>query len=257
MAGYSSRCVLGRACLAADSERCNALCTPYVAMHGSNGLGGRVALAGVPERYRYTTLLSSPVRADKPDLYTLLDDVARSYSRQFDPIEALTIKSLYLYSAAPGTGKTTSAAALLNEWLITHYIGSLKRNLAPIERPAYFLDVNAWQGDYNAFNRPRVPDEIAEPAAAAYYQAQLIARAVPFLVLDDVGVREASTPFRADLHTLINDRVTNGLVTVYTSNIRLSDMDTLFDGRLSDRMREMTIEITFKGASKRGIGGGR
>ncbi|WP_309244784.1 DNA replication protein [Cohnella silvisoli] len=165
----------------------------------------------------------------------------------------MPVKSLYLYSATPGTGKTTTAAALLNEWLTVNYIGSLQRNRQADERPAYFLDVNAWQTDYNAFNRPRVPDEIAAPAAARYYAAQRIAQTVPFLVADDLGVRDASEAFRADLHTVINARVAAELPTVYTSNIPLAELGSLFDRRLADRVRDLCVEFTFVGESKRGL----
>ncbi|GMK47594.1 hypothetical protein PghCCS26_47240 [Paenibacillus glycanilyticus] len=125
--------------------------------------------------------------------------------------------------------------------------------MQPLERPAYFLDVNEWQTDYNAFNRPRVPDEIAAPAAARYYTAQRTAMAAPFLVADDIGVRDASEAFRADLHTVINARVAGGLPTVYTSNIPLAELGTLFDRRLADRVRDLCGELTFKGESKRGM----
>jgi DNA replication protein DnaC len=181
-----------------------------------------------------------------------LADYVATFTRQFDG-DASAVKSLYLYSATPGTGKTTTAAALINEWLAVHYIGSLRRGIAPTERPAYFLDINAWQTDYNAFNRPRVPEEIAAPAAARYYAAQRIALSVPFLVADDIGVRDATESFRADLHTVINARVAAELPTVYTSNIKLAELNTLFDRRLADRVRDMCVELTFVGESKRGM----
>lgn len=208
--------------------------------------------AGVPSKYRAITLANSPVRENQTDIYGLIDDYAATFTRQFgegDP----PIKSLYLYSREPGTGKTTTAAAVLNAWLITHYLGSLKRRLTPLERPAYFLDVNAWQTDYNTFNRPRVPEDVAAPAAARYYGAQRIGETVSFLVLDDIGVRDATEGFRADLHTLINARVAGGLATVYTSNLPLSEAAALFDRRLYDRMRDKCIELTFGGESKRGL----
>jgi DNA replication protein DnaC len=196
-------------------------------------------------------LQTSPARAGQPEVYAALTDYVGTFARQFGGVDR--VKSLYLYSAEPGTGKTTTAAALLNEYLIVHYIGSVKRGLQPQQRPIYFVDVNAWQTDYNAFNRPRVPDSIAEPAAGRYYSTQRAAMTVDYVVLDDIGVRDASDAFRADLHTVINSRVTAGLPTVYTSNIAMSELATLFDRRLADRIRDMTIELTFKGESKRGI----
>lgn len=231
-------------------------------MMGLNGAGGRSGAANVPEAYRLMTLANSPARGSQAKIYALAEQYASTFVRQFGPdAEGNTqIKSLYLYSREPGTGKTTTAAALLNAYLIAHYIGCIKRGLPPQERPAYFLDVNAWQTEYNTFNRPRVPEDIAAPAAARYYTAQRIAQVVPFLVADDIGVRDASEAFRADLHTVINSRVADGLPTVYTSNIPLrpakglpDELAALFDRRLADRVRDLCGELTFTGESRRGM----
>jgi DNA replication protein DnaC len=249
---HANKCVLKTVCTLAGSDKCNALCPSYIALHGHSGSGGRIAAAGVPDDYRLLTVKTSPARAAQAEAYALIDRYVATFSRQFDEGEP-RIKSLYLVSESPGTGKTTTASAVLNEWIITHYIGSLRRNRQPSERPAYFLDVNAWQTDFNTFNRPRVPEEVAAPAAERYYHALSLAQTVPFAVLDDIGVRDASEAFRGDLHVIINARVTNALPTVYTSNHGIAELERIFDRRLADRVRDMTVEITFVGESKRGM----
>lgn len=222
-------------------------------MHGFNGAGGRVVAAGLPESYRNITLTNSPARADQADIYRLLTDYAATFGRQFEAA-ADRIKSLYLYSREPGTGKTTTAAALINAWLVATYIGSARRGLTVQATPAYFLDVNVWQSDYNEFNRPRVPDHIAEPAAARYYRSQQLATAAAFVVLDDIGVRDATDGFRADLHRIVNSRTAADMPTVYTSNVPMSELHTVFgERRLADRVRDMCVELSFKGGSKRGM----
>ncbi|MCG7407743.1 DNA replication protein [Paenibacillus sp. ACRRX] len=248
----ASNCILARVCKLAGTAQCTRLCSSYIAMHGYSGDGGRVGAANVPADYRKVALTNSPARGDQPEAYQIADAYAATFARQFDP-DAERIKSLYLFSREPGTGKTTTAIALLNEWLTIHYIGSLQRDKQPLQRPAYFFDVNEWQELYNQFNRPRVPNDIAELASREYYRRMEHARLTPFVVMDDIGVRECSEGFRGDLHAIINHRVTNGLVTVYTSNVTIEDLQSVFDRRLADRIRDMCGVVQFKGESKRGL----
>lgn len=68
-----------------------------------------------------------------------------------------------------------------------------------------------------------------------------------------IGVRGATEAFRSYLHAIINYRTTNGLPTVYTSNLPIEDMAQVFDDRLYDRMRDQCAVLHFEGGSKRGI----
>jgi DNA replication protein DnaC len=244
------RCILAATCTLANTPSCVKICPHLVALHSN---GGRHTNAGLPSEYALTTLQTSPVRVEQTKIYERLTKYVATFTRQFEASDT-TIKSVYLWSTAPGTGKTTTASALLNSYLVTHYIGSLQRGLTPATRPVYFLDVNEWQSIYNEFNRPRVPDHIAEPAAAKYYRMLDYAKSAEFAVLDDVGVRDCTEGFRGDLHSVVNHRVTNGLPTVYTSNLPLQELPSVFgEQRLYDRIRDQTIEFLFEGESKRGI----
>ena len=244
------RCILAPHCANAGGPKCNALCGAWIGVHGHDGRGGRAAAAGLPADYARYTLANSPARTEQPKAYRNVELYAHTFARQFETETGADkrIKSLYLYSAEPGTGKTTTAAALVNEYITHHYIGAIKRGIQPEERPAYFLDLNAWQ---TAYNLATMTDNAAELAAV---QAQMrIAASVPFCVLDDVGVRSATESFRAMLHTIVNARMMAGLPTVYTSNVLLADLSTVFDRRLADRVRDMCVEVRFEGESKRGL----
>ncbi|MEI2356111.1 DNA replication protein [Mesobacillus zeae] len=259
-----NKCVLSGRCKLACSPQCTDQCSAFIAMHGLSGAGGRVGAAGLPQDYRLVTLSNSPARTEQAKIYAKINDYVATFDRQFEE-GAERIKSLYLYSESPGTGKTTTAAAILNEWLTVHYVGSLQRGVQPMQRPAYFLDVNSWQTDYNNFNRPKVPDNIAEPAAKRFYTAMENAKHAPMAVLDDIGLRDCTDGFRGDLHAIINHRVTNAKPTIYTSNLPIKYMDTkvatlmpydLIDvfgeERLADRMRDQCAVLSFGGGSFRG-----
>jgi len=247
---FSSRCLLRAPCNKRDGAECSKLCASFIAMHGLNGTGGRVNAANVPDAYRLLLLATSPAREGQPEAYGLAAAYSATFTRQFGPdAEGQTqIKSLYLYSREPGTGKTTTAAALLNEYLTVHYIGSIKRGLQPLERPAFFLDVNEWQTLYNL---AVMTDD--ETDMERFKAEMRTAMTTPFVVLDDIGVRDCSAAFRGYLHGVINHRVANALPSVYTSNVPMRELDVLYDKRLSDRVREQCPEIAFKGESKRGM----
>lgn len=237
-------------CILADKRKdgcaeCNPRCQHRIALVGLNGDGGRVAAANLPKEYRHITLANSPARTEQAKVYTALE-------RYADLFTGGTEKSAYLWSESPGTGKTTSAAALAIEWITRQYIGALRKGEQPAQLLAYFLDVNAFQRLYTGFTRGGIPKEVAEKNSAIYYQQMAAAERAPFAVFDDIGVRSDTEGFRGDLHAVINYRVTNGLPSVYTSNLPIKEMATVFDARLYDRIRDNCGEIHFEGASKRG-----
>ncbi|QDX93589.1 DNA replication protein [Brevibacillus laterosporus] len=246
-------CILREPCRqSTDPTACTRLCPSFIAMHGASGIGGRVAAACIPSDYAFVTVETAPPRVDQRGIYTNIERYITTFIRQFND-DSERIKSLYLFSYEPGTGKTTTAVAIANAYLTTHYIGSIQRGLQPLQRPVFFLDVNEWQTLFNQFNRPRVPDHVAEPASGKYYEWMKHATNAPFVVLDDIGVRDATDAFRGDLHTIINHRVTNRMPTVYTSNLPMDELAEVFDERLADRVRDQCAQLMFYGESKRGL----
>lgn len=219
---------------------CTHLCPHRIALMGLDGRGGRTANAGLPKDYRGVTLGNSPAKDDQAKIYTALERYKNTFGGE-------DTKSLYLWSESPGTGKTTTASALLNAWIAEDYLGSIKRGEQPKQLSAVFLDVNAFQTDYNLATMTN-DDEAMERIGAKIKRVQ----SAPFAVLDDIGVRDATDAFRAYVHAVINYRVTNGMPTVYTSNLPIAEMAKVFDARLYDRMRDQCGEIHFAGESKRG-----
>jgi DNA replication protein DnaC len=243
---HANNCILASRCKLANTDACNRQCSAFIAMHGYSGTGGRVANAGTPADYRLLTVQTSPARAEQAKLYATIEKYTATFERQFEA-DGARIKSLYLWSESPGTGKTTTAIAVLNEWLIAHYLGSLKRNRQAAQVPAYFLDVNAFQTDYNLATMTN--DEAGMESIRATIKR---VQTAPFAVLDDIGVRSASEAFRSYVHAIVNYRTANGLPTVFTSNLPIEEMAVVFDARLYDRMRDMCAVLHFSGESKRG-----
>ncbi|MEH7246526.1 ATP-binding protein [Neobacillus niacini] len=243
---HANNCILSSRCKLAGTSDCNRQCPHFISLHGYSAKGGRVANANTPADYRLITLATSPARDSQAKVYATLEKYIPTFERQFEP-DGDRIKSLFLWSESPGTGKTTTAIAVLNEWMIAHYLGSLKRNRQAAQTPAYFLDVNAFQTDYNLATMTN--DDAAMGSIKATIQR---AQQAPFAVLDDIGVRSASEAFRSYVHAIVNYRTANGLPTIFTSNLPIEEMAVVFDARLYDRMRDMCAVLPFSGESRRG-----
>src|SRR5690625_439523 len=219
---------------------CTRLCPHRIALHGLDGKSGRIGNAGLPADYRGITLVNSPAREGQAKNYELLERYVETFSRG-------GVKSLYLWSESPGTGKTTTASALISEWIARDYLGAIKRGEQPRQFSAYFLDVNALQTSYNLATMTN-DDEAMKRIGAIIKRAQ----DAPFAVIDDIGVRSASEAFRAYVHAVINYRVTEGKPTVYTSNLPITEMANVFDARLYDRIRDQCGVLHIDGKSRRG-----
>jgi DNA replication protein DnaC len=254
MATNEKNCILGHgACNFAGQEgTCNRLCFSFIQMHGVSGDTGRVGTGNTPRSHRLSTTANTNVRQRQENAYRVIDKYLK---RLFEPRDLKDEQlSLYLYSENPGTGKTSTASAILNTYIVKSFINASKKGETPHHFPAYFLDANEWQTIYNEATRQNVPKEIAEDAWEKYYNMKKIAETVPFLVLDDVAVRTITEGHRGDLHSLINHRVNNCMPTVYTSNIPISRLPEVFgEERLFDRMRDQTLELDFEGNSQRGM----
>lgn len=210
-------------------------------------INGRIDAAKLPRDYRDITLTTSPVRESQAQIYSKLDEYATTFRRIYDDTDSRRIKSIYLYSESPGTGKTTTAAALVNQFIITSYLGALKQGKQPPLKPAYFLDLNELQSSFN------LGTQIRDEAALKQFRKSIqIASQAPFVAIDDIGVRNATEAFRGHVHTIINARCANGLPTVYTSNVTIDELATIFDARLADRVRDQCAAFAFVGRSKRG-----
>jgi DNA replication protein DnaC len=243
---HASNCILSSRCKLANSAQCNRTCGHYISLHGLSSNGGRLANASAPTDYKLLTLANSPARANQAQVYATIEKYVATFERMFDP-EAPRIKSLYLVSESPGTGKTTTAIAVMNEWIIASYLGAKKRGIQVPLVPAVFLDTNAFQTDYNLATMTN------DDAAMVKIKSTILrVQAAPFAVLDDIGLRSASEAFRSYVHAIVNYRTANGLPTIFTSNLPIEEMAVVFDARLYDRMRDMCAVLHFGGESKRG-----
>ena len=202
----------------------------------------RYEAAGIPKGYRDIYLDNSPAREDQAEIYSLLESYVKTFTA-----DGVRIKSLYLYSASPGNGKTTSAAVLANEYIRRRFMYLASKGRTIPEVLALFMDVNDVQTRYNMASMSNDDEEMARIVADIKRYST-----APFLICDDLAVRGASESFRSLIHAVINERNTAELPTIYTSNVHISDLSSVFDARLADRIGDMAAVLQFSGSSKRG-----
>lgn len=246
-------CILRGLCSLAGTERCTKMCPYFISLHGASGKGGRVGVS-IPQEYRKFTVADNPVRSSQEAIFKKLDVYVQSFERMFiEPVKPKDyIKNLYLWSEEPGTGKTATASAVANDWQAVHYVGHLQRQLTPPDDAVYFLDCAEFQQLFTQFTRGNVSLDIGQKASTSYYQMMEKAKKSSMLVMDDIGARSSTEAFRHDLHAIINHRYAKKLPTVFTSNVPITQLTDIFDKKLMDRVRDLTLELKFSGTSKRG-----
>lgn len=230
-------CPLSKHCkLAGNEKHCTDKCNAYISIMS------RFNNTDVQRDYRNIFIDNSVARESQLKIYRLLDEYIKTFNKT-----NVRIKNLYLYSANAGTGKTTTAVAILNEYVRRRfmYYVSNKKNVS--ETLALFLDINEFQTEYNLSSMSNDSDSMNDIKDMIIRYSE-----VEFLVIDDVGVRSSTDSFRALVHSIINSRVTNALPTVFTSNVRLDELNLVFDERLQDRIKDQCLVLNFEGESKRG-----
>jgi len=238
------------------AKTCNSPCPAFIQLQGLDGNGGKQRECGIPSEYRQTDLETSRCREDQSHIYRDLEKYVGTFKKAFNikrNDKENRLKDLFFYSIETGTGKTTTACALANEFLQYSYLRSVMlEEPDAFKDPIYFLDVPQLQYLYLQANRGGTPQDIREEASRKYYNMLGKAKKSRLVVFDEMALRDVSEAFRGDIHELINHRAVENLTNIYTSNLPLKDMLDIYDRRLWDRIRHYCIEFNFIGESKRG-----
>ena len=128
-------------------------------------------------------------------------------------------KGLYLWSKTTGSGKTFLACCLARSLLMKYDL-----QMRFITAPDYISVV----GD--SYKRDRGELDSSE----VYRECKL-------LVLDDIGAQADKDWQRQELFRLINKRMEDGNVTIYTSNMSTDNLNV--DARTRDRIVKVSVEL--------------
>lgn len=235
----------------------NLNCYPRVFLYGLKGNGGIWKATGVPKKYRKCTIDNLPFEEENPKPYALCHKYAENI------VINVLEKNLNLYICSKatsnnplgtGVGKTTLACSLLNHFTVEICREYLKGNYKEIfsnSNPSLFVKCSDFQNYYNALFRGT--DDQKTEASVIYYGLKSRMKNVPLLVMDDIGIRNASEGFLNELYEVIDARVGDELTTFYTSNVPLNELDTLLDARVMSRISENTTPIIMGGKDRRSV----
>ncbi|ACV62711.1 hypothetical protein Dtox_1865 [Desulfofarcimen acetoxidans DSM 771] len=208
-------------------------------------------MAEIPKACARATFDSIPFTRDNPQAAIAVKEYCKDISRKV--AEGI---GFYFFSVpdksnpkGTGNGKTTAACTILNEFIVARTIEHMQHKRLIAEIPGYFVNVSKFQNAYN--KQFRGPRDMQEEASLTYYRLKELMIVVELLVMDDIGIRDATDAFKNEFYEVIDERVSEGRATIYTSNEPLSRVAELLDVRITSRIEGSTLPITFKGADKR------
>ena len=189
------------------------------------------------------SLMSLKQRQHRP-LRLDADGTDRSEFNRLKSIEdniekfAETGTNLYIHSPISGNGKTEWSLRLLQSYIGKVWFKSdLRCRVLFINVPRYLLSLK---------------DSISSPSEYVDHIKKNIFTA-DIVVFDEIGIK-AATPFEFEnLLNFINTRIDMGKSNIYTSNLTAQELNDRLGSRLYSRILNMSVDIEFKGADKRGL----
>lgn len=146
--------------------------------------------------------------------------------------------NLFIYSANPGTGKTSWAVRLIQAYLNIIWPGSdlvCRALFVSVPRLLIAIKENiVTKNDYATF----VKENILE--------ADLV-------VWDDIGAQLGTEFENNQLLSFIDSRIVAGKANVYTSNLNKAQLIATIGDRLTSRVFNLSTIIQFQGTDKRGV----
>ena len=182
---------------------------------------------GIPAQFRNAEVEKFDFGIYGVDL-TKLQKIVEEYCKQFKVVRK-SGKGLYLWSATAGSGKTYLSCCILRTLILQN--GIQGRFITAVD---YLAAVG------KSYEKGR---ERGETDPSAVY------RTCPVLVLDDLGTQKTGEWQEQELFRLIDTRLSNGLVTLITSNLPPENLNLNF--RIVDRILKSSIVLQMPEVSVR------
>lgn len=146
--------------------------------------------------------------------------------------------NLYIHSPISGNGKTEWALRLLQSYVSKIWFKSdLRCRVLFINVPRYLISLK---------ESITTPSEYVDHVKKHIFDADIV-------VFDEIGIKAATTFEFENLLNFINTRIDLGKSNIYTSNLTAQELNERLGSRLYSRILNMSVDIEFKGADKRGL----
>lgn len=147
-------------------------------------------------------------------------------------------EGLYIWSSNTGNGKTSWACKIMGYYFRKIAFSSgLENEGLYIYLPTFLDDLR------NSYSNP----------SPEFDKELEMVKGCKLLIIDDIGAERVTEWVRERIVSIINTRSSNGLCTIYTSNLSLKGLtDKLGDDRISSRIKGSVTEINLLGKDNRG-----
>ena len=146
--------------------------------------------------------------------------------------------NLYIHSPISGNGKTEWSLRLLQSssgkvW----FKSDLRCRVLFINVPRYLISLK---------ESITTPSEYVDHIKKNIFSADIV-------VFDEIGIKAATAVEFENLLNFINTRIDLGKSNIYTSNLTAAELNDRLGSRLYSRILNMSVDIEFHGADKRGL----
>ena len=146
--------------------------------------------------------------------------------------------NLYIHSPISGNGKTEWSLRLLQSYIGKVWFKSdLRCRVLFINVPRYLISLK---------ESITTPSEYVDHIKKNIFSADIV-------VFDEIGIKAATAFEFENLLNFINTRIDLGKSNIYTSNLTAAELNDRLGSRLYSRILNMSVDIEFHGADKRGL----
>lgn len=201
-----------------DKSTCNDLCGGYRVLRALYNL------SRLPEKYRYNIQL-------KPDMEDLSAFEALNEYKELVVDKVKAGEGLYIWGKSTGTGKTSWACKIMS-----HYFRKIAFDTG-LENEGLYIYLPTFLEDLRSSYDDKDPD---------FEQVLGMVSNCKLLIIDDIGAERVTEWVGERVVSIINTRSSNGLCTIYTSNLSPTELRERMGDRISSRVlgSSQVIEIT-------------